>query len=538
MSDLRIVARGELGHRLSLSNLRMEGKEYLPDYIWSADKNCWPGDWEGRTILALVSLAKATCKEPAYLEEIMDLLESNLNSKGYMGEIENNLFSEQQLAGNSWLLRGIIEYTEWKKTDKFISIIKRIIENLYLPMINAVDEYPLKKINKDGDYSGSIIAVYKSWKMSTDIGCMYISLDGITQAYEFLRDPRLLPLIDKMIKRFGETDNLSQGFQTHATLSCLRGVIRAYQITKKDDYLHLAIKRFDDYLQVGMTENYENNHLFYSHKWTEPCGIVDSYICSVELFKLTGKSEYLDIAQKIYFNGICRVQLPNGGFGLDKCLGYNPVDSLEFNKTSDGKPVEAYWCCTMRGADGLSYIHQNQCIKSNKKYQFINYFDSTIYDEDLEIRLKTKYPFEGKISFNVNNPFGKQIELCLYLPEFAGNVILKKNGDNIEPIVENGFAIVKLSEKQTEITLEFDITIHKVEPFTADNKEKYFNLWHGNLILGTTNEISTVNTENLVYMGEGKYLSKEGAYTLAPICNTYKKSDETVNETLKLMFLK
>lgn len=86
----------------------------------------------------------------------------------------------------------------------------------------------------------------------------------------------------------------------------------------------------------------------------------------------------------------------------------------------------AYWCCTMRGADGLSFVHQNQCIKKDNKYQFVNYFDSLISDKDLEIRVQSKYPFEGKINFNVNNPSEKEIELCLYLPEFASNIILKK----------------------------------------------------------------------------------------------------------------
>lgn len=537
MSSIKKIARGELGHRLTLSSIRMEGNHYLPNYIWSADKNCWPGDWEGRTILGLVSLAKATGKEPAYLEEIMDLLESKLNAKGYMGNIEDGMFSEQQLAGNSWLLCALIEYTEWKNSDRFIKVIKRMVDNLYLPMINVVDEYPLKKINKDGDYSGSIIAVHKSWKMSTDIGCMYISLDGISRAYEFLKEPKLLELIDKMIKRFSQTDILGQGFQTHATLSCLRGVIRAYQNTNKKEYLDLAIKRFDDYLKYGMTENYVNRHLFHSHKWTEPCGIIDSYICCVELFKITENSKYLDIAQKIYFNGICRVQLPNGGFGLDKCLGYNPIDTLEFNETNEGKPVEAYWCCTMRGADGLSYVHLNNCIKNNDEYLFINYFDGSIIDEDIEIKIQTQYPYEGKIKFTITNPNNKKIYLSLFVPENAHNVEIIKNGAEVANNTEDGFVKIDVFNN-IELILSFDINLETKDAFTGENIGKFFTVWHGNLLLGTTDEASAINLNEMLYMGEGKYKTASGNEVFSPICDTYKKSEDTVNNTIKLMFAK
>ena len=116
-----IRSRSDLGYRLTQSFSRNECKFYRPEIVWTADKNNWPGDWEGRTILALVSLAKATGKEPSYLEGILDLLPQKLNANGYMGEIyPNGAISEQQLAGNSWLLRGLIEYTMWKNTNKLL----------------------------------------------------------------------------------------------------------------------------------------------------------------------------------------------------------------------------------------------------------------------------------------------------------------------------------------------------------------------------------------------------------------------------------
>ena len=55
--------------------------------IYSVESGGWPGDWEGRTILALTLLHQITGKEPAYLAEILEELPHHLNEKGYLRQI-------------------------------------------------------------------------------------------------------------------------------------------------------------------------------------------------------------------------------------------------------------------------------------------------------------------------------------------------------------------------------------------------------------------------------------------------------------------
>lgn len=489
MENIKTVSRGELGYHLTMSCSRLECEHYRPEVIWSADKNCWPGDWEGRTILALVSLAKSTGKEPAFLEKIMELLPANLNRLGYMGDIEEpGVFSEQQFAGNSWLLRGLIEYTCWKQTDRFLDSIHNMVKNLYLPAIDAVEDYPLEKYDMDGDYSGTIVAVEKSWKLSTDIGCMYISMDGISQAYELLKMPELLVLLDKMIKRFSKSDVLEQRFQTHATLSGLRGVLRAYRATDKREYLDLAVSRFEIYMNHGMTENYENKNLFCSHKWTEPCAIVDSYMCCVELFEITGDANYIELAHRIYYNALCRVHLPNGGFVLDGCLGYEPVDTLTAQKTDRGEPVEAFWCCTMRGADGLSYVSLNQCLKNDDVLCFIHYGDATIYDGNIVINEISEFPYSGRVRLSISNPKLEKRTVKLFVPGYAKDTKVTVNGIPLTIQIKSGFVWLDISEVKTEIVLSFDIDLSIAKPNRKEIGNEYYCLWHGCLLLGTDSE--------------------------------------------------
>lgn len=498
---MKIVSYGDLGYRLTQSFSRNECKYYKPEYIWTADKNSWSADWEGRTILALVSLAKATGKEPAYLEEILRLLPSYLNEKGYLGEIyPNGGISEQQLAGHGWLLRGLIEYSLWKKTDKIKPIIERIVKNLYIPVIDELDNYYINKYEKEGTFSGTILAMKGKWLLSTDIGCAFISLDGISQAYEFLKWDCLKVYVEKMHAKFKCVDLYGGTFQTHATLSCLRGLIRFYNYTNNNDVLQTVKETFKLYQEKGICENYSNCNRFSIAKWTEPCAIVDSYMCAVELYKITKNVEYLDFAQKVYFNAISHMQLPNGGMGLQNCPGYHGIEKLGYNRNNAGEIFEAYWCCTMRGGDGIAYVSQTQCMKENNEYSFINFFDCAVIDDDVSIEMISKYPAEGKVLIKLDNPSNKEIKLNLYIPNFAKTV----NVNGVKTNVEDGFAKILTSKEQETFEIEFEIPLIE-EKCTNVDKIKYM---HGNVLLGA--DTDKVGKLNLIHKGGFIYETEDG----------------------------
>lgn len=524
---MKIISYGDLGYRLTQSYSRNESKYYKPEYIWTADKNSWSADWEGRTILALVSLAKATGKEPSYLEEILRLLPEPLNEKGYLGEIyPNGAISEQQLAGHSWLLRGLIEYSLWKKTDKVKPIIEKIIQNLYIPIIDEIDNYYINNYEKDGTYSGTIIASKGKWLMSTDIGCAFISVDGISQAYEYLKWECLKDYVVKMYEKFKCVDLYGGTFQTHATLSCLRGLLRIYNWVKSDDILQTIKDRFELYQQKGTCENYSNCNRFNVAKWTEPCAIVDSYMCAVELYKITKNVEYLDFAQKVYFNAISHMQLPNGGMGLENCPGYHGIEKLGYNRRQTGEIYEAFWCCTMRGGDGLSYVSQTQCLKENNEYSLINFFDCLIMDENLSIEVISKYPCEGKVVIKVDNAKNEEIKLNLFIPSFASKVSV--NGVDSE--IVDGFVKIATSKSTDSFEITFDIPLIEEKSIICD-RVKYL---HGNVLLGADTDKS--GKLNLIHKNGCVYETEDGVVFDMVGKTIYKEIAEIDRCDIKILF--
>lgn len=351
----KVTARGELGARCALLSGRLESPIYRPDVIFGIEQAGWPGDWEGRTILALTCQAQVTKREPSYLDEIVFQLKEHLNEKGYLGPVYDGKLNEQQLSGHSWLLRGLCEYYLYRKCDFVPPIIDGIVRGLFLPALGKYKTYPVlpEQRKNGGGMSGSSVGYIGDWLISTDTGCAFIPLDGLTQAYEVLsaslpdkdRDAALSDLIDEMIEKFLRVPFVETAVQTHATLTGLRGVLRRYTQTGDGELLDGAKRIFALYESHGMTPTYANDNWFTRPEWTEPCAIIDSYMVSAQLYALCDEPHYAELSQLILYNGVFHAQRNNGGFGCDSCA----EDGELYMKT-----YEAYWCCTMRGGEGLA----------------------------------------------------------------------------------------------------------------------------------------------------------------------------------------
>lgn len=484
-----IWIQGELLARALRNFDRLEDNIYEPknDFNAGGASEGWPGDKEGRIILGLTLQAQATHREPKYLKEIIDLIPQYLNEKGYLGPIMNNKILEQQLSGHGWFLRGLCEYYNWKGDIRVKKYIIDIIQNLALPTIGHHRNYPIEPESREkgvGSAVGNTLSTDGVWMLSSDIGCDFIFLDGLVQVYSLFPSKELKKLIEEMIERFLQMDLVKINAQTHATLTALRGLMRYYLLMGKSDLLIEVENRYILYRTVAITENFENYNWFSRPEWTEPCAIIDSFMLSVQLWQCTGNSLYLEDAHHIYYNAICHTQRTNGGFGLDNCTGITN-DSLKVYAD------EAYWCCTMRGGEGIaSAIQYNYFTdESTLTVPFYNKSECVLFfkNKKILIRQTTNYPFENEILLNIveaeNIP---EIKLKLFAPSWFKNLCVIVNGKAQAFKIENGFILLELKlEKGTRVALSFD---QQTKTNYAVNKEyseaAHFSISYGPLLLG------------------------------------------------------
>lgn len=487
---------GELYSRVLRNFSRLEEERYQPDNVFLTElqSGYWPGDTEGRAILGLVMDAQASGREPKFLDEIINRIPLHMNELGYFGTIHKDSLDEQQLSGNGWILRGLCEYYQWKNDKAVLPIIESITENLFLKGKEIMPLYPInpdERVKMEGGVSGSLAETIGRWRLSTDVGCVFIGMDGLIQAYAITHDKRLKSVIDELIRLFIKTDLVKIKAQTHATLTALRGLIRYASITGDKTLVDEVEKRWQLYRLYGMTENYGNYNWFRRYdSWTEPCAIVDSYIVATQLWQITGNASYRNDAEMIYYNALCHGQRANGGFGTDKCPGKGygqPCIAV--------KDYEAWWCCTMRGGEGLGRAVEYAAFRRGNEVALPFYRNVAVTvpfnrKEAFRLQETTNYPFNGRVEIRVISAPNRVVTLSFAHLPWMENFKVRLNGQLLDcSAVDRGMSSITKKFKPNDfLEITFILKPRIVETLNKENNDSgSFKVLCGPLLLAAQN---------------------------------------------------
>lgn len=353
--------RAELDQRIRLSFARLTDDYYQMPLVFQPYGAEWPGDKEGRALLAFVSHYKITGEINPCMEAMLEALPRYTNKHLYFDPEQSPIIHEQQLSGHSWLLRGLCEHYEQFGDDLSRNALISVTEHLYLPTAGRYANYPVNRDVKwlnEGGVSGHTATLLDGWSLSTDVGCAFMAIDGLSHVYKITRDERVKALVDEMILACVGMDKTTLRVQTHCTLTAARGMMRMYEATKAPSYLSYARAIYELYTAGGgMDLAYKNlNWWGRPNTWSEPCAIVDSLMLADELYAATGEERYRRMAARIYQNGWANVQRANGGAGTDSVV-YLPYGDFPGEREQYMHGYEAFFCCTMRLAEGLWYVH-------------------------------------------------------------------------------------------------------------------------------------------------------------------------------------
>ncbi len=381
---------GEFAQRAALLWKRLhEHDHYAPEQVFPPADVQWPGDTEGRILLAWVLLGEVEGTASPSIRKWLELFPEKRNAAGYFGTVFlPETLDEQQLSSHGWVLRALSELYRTTGSPEVLESGRRILRNLVLPLLGRYASYPTSDAarNASGEASGSRDRHVGDWQLSTDIGCAFILTDGIVQASEVF-GADCDRLLDEMFDIFQRIDLEKVHAQTHASLTMARAMLRYHEITGKNRFLDSAHRIYELYRTAGMTEHYANDNWFGRPEWTEPCAIVDSFQCALRLAWTTESDEYFDDAHRIWFSAFLQAQRRNGGFGLDSC----PHGSAE--PMLYARREEAWWCCSMRAAEAFheaafrTVRNQDGILRIALPIPGVYHFE-----DGLTLRIETGYP--------------------------------------------------------------------------------------------------------------------------------------------------
>ena len=268
-----------------------------------------------------------------------------------------------------------------------------------------------------------------------------------------------------------------------------------------------------------MTETYENFNWFQRPEWTEPCAVIDSYQLTLDLWKHTGETKYLEDAQLIWYNAISFEQRDNGGFGLSNCPG--PHDHH-----LQAHAYEAHWCCTMRGSEGIAERIQSLYFKQGNSVILADFQSSEIEVElpsgNLSVSLQTDFPFGNKFELKIKDSnLRKDATLKLFIPSWIQNVKVSKDGTSAEYISDGNYLIIKGDFKAGEkYELAFNQKLGKVKPHGNNTNDNLFKIQYGPLVLGVEGQVEDIKlpSEFQIRKTSSTEFNIEGSdFTLRPV---------------------
>jgi uncharacterized protein len=203
-----------------------------------------------------------------------------------------------------------------------------------------------------------------------------------------------------------------------------------------------------------------------------------------ELWRLTGKPEYLAWAHRIAFNGFFNGQVANGGFGCSTVAGANGARHVGVSEAAH----EAWWCCSMRAAEGFAELvsHALYSQGANLYVAGLNpgTIDTPLAGGRLAAAASGGYPYEGRWTLDVHVAPDEPIVVHFFVPPWGVRPVVTVNGNAVEVRTAESFATVALTLKAGDrLAYAFEQGIYAQPPVNRHSLPGHVTYNYGPLVL-------------------------------------------------------
>lgn len=222
--------------------------------------------------------------------------------------------------------------------------------------------------------------------------------------------------------------------------------------------------------------------------YNETCAAIASVLWNYRLFLLRRQARYLDVAERVLYNGL----LAGVSLSGDRFFYVNPLASdgnTPFNY--GGEVVRAPWfkcsCCPVNVARFLASLGA-YIYAAGEKALYVNLFIAGSAEVEVpgagpvHLKMQTRYPWDGRVELTVDPAdSGAEYDLHIRIPGWAqGRPVpsdlyryldagdapewhLSVNGARVEPELRDGFAVIRRSwMKGDSVELDLPMPVRRV----------------------------------------------------------------------------
>jgi DUF1680 family protein len=365
---------GAIGENLKLGIARLSLPPYaatwlMADVSFSEERRFtnYSGDVSGRFLELATLTSERDRLTPPSLQPVLDRIPKFQKPDGHFGKdfdlsqrfqpnTSDKFAPLPMFWGNARMLVGLVAAAQEHGRAEFLEAAKRL-GDFYVAsadlMLSPAREKEYRSTGTSGD--GYV--------------CDYFpAMEGLTLLYRATKEERYLKTARRMADFFKEFDALPID-HSHGNLCAWRGYLLLYERTGDRTYLDAARAKWDAAVNGGFVWPLGGvgEHWHVNYAVTEACSESDWLRFNLELWRFTGETRYLDMAERVVHNQYRINQCANGGFG-SRQLESDGAGPFAITAKLD----EWDFCCSFHGPLGLHFLKSYLAAGSERGF-FVNF---------------------------------------------------------------------------------------------------------------------------------------------------------------------
>jgi hypothetical protein len=433
----------------------------------------WYADVSGRYLNAWASLGARRGELPPQARQVLDTVLAAQAADGHFGPpIPVGTCDRSQASGTAWMMLALPRLYALTGEPRILLAAQRLAEWYLRVLPDWLRPAEVERQTSLGSYA----LIFSNFTHC---------LDGLAALQAVAPDPRLEA---GALSIAAAVKGYESEIHSHHFLSTLRGLLDWYELTGQAWLLDKVQRECQHILRDGMLDTWGVPESFAAPHTDEGCSEVDWVLVNLRLYQATGDRQWLDIAERALHGHLYMNQAPHGGFGAWQ--GFRAEVGAR-KAGSVGRYVEAFWCCSMHGAFGLSEIarHAFGKVADGVRVNLIVGAEAEFSFGGQGVRLRQTaagYPFPGETRIEVSLPDATPQVVHVALPGHSALQMVAVDGRPV-PVPASGseLAVTVQGSGDHHLDLRFAVALRAEPTRRPDLFPGKSSLWYGPLQLGT-----------------------------------------------------
>lgn len=426
---------GYLGYRLDINLhkrlLRIDSATILAGFEHRPGAQTWIGEHVGKFLFS-ASRTYAYSHDPQ-LRQLMDAMARTYIAcqlpDGYLGTyLYKDRWTEWDVWAHKYAIIGLLNYYSVTGYKPALTTARRAADLICTTFGDDAGKRDLMLAGEhNGLAPGSILEPMVDLYRYTGDPKYLAFCRYILRAYEQPDGPKIV----SRLRQFGDVTRVGDA-KAYEMLSCFLGILKYYQATGEEIYLHVLEKAWTDIVnhRLYITGTASDHEVFVltgvlkaanDDKMGEGCVTVTWIQFNLALLRITGQLKYSEEIERSVYNHLLAAESPQTG-----CVSY-------YTALLGVKPYrcdQGFSCCLSSVPRGISLIPGIIGGNINGNFSVLLYENgvarTTVHSTDgqtvsLVVRSKTRFPADGMVDFDIEPVRAAEFTVNFRVPDWAKN---------------------------------------------------------------------------------------------------------------------